>query len=372
MKIFVFGTRGFPGIQGGVEKHCENLYPRFPEGFEITVFRRRPYVTKTARATAYPRVRFIDLPSGKVKGVEALVHSFLCSLVCAVRRPGLVQVHNIGPGLFVPLLRATGLKVVLTYHSANYEHKKWGAGARLLLRLSERVALTFSNRIIFVNQGLLERQTARVRAKSVCIPNGVAGFEYTAEQRAVEALGLVAGRYVLAVGRMTPEKGFDVLVDAYIRSGLADEGWQLALAGGADHGDAYFRSLQAQGRGKVVFAGVCDAATLRQLYSHARLFVLSSYQEGFPLAMLEAMQAGCDLLLSDLPATRWAGLPETCYFKPGDAGGLARSLSRKLSVPARRYRYSLEGYTWEDVQRKTQRVLEEVCCAQKNGSPQSK
>ena len=41
MKICVFGTRGFPDIQGGVEKHGEHLYPRFPADCEFTVFRRR-------------------------------------------------------------------------------------------------------------------------------------------------------------------------------------------------------------------------------------------------------------------------------------------------------------------------------------------
>ena len=31
MKIFIFGTRGFPDIQGGVEKHCEALYTRLSD-----------------------------------------------------------------------------------------------------------------------------------------------------------------------------------------------------------------------------------------------------------------------------------------------------------------------------------------------------
>jgi glycosyltransferase involved in cell wall biosynthesis len=45
MKIVVFGTRGFPNVQGGVEKHCENLYPRLVKiGCEVTVFGREPYL----------------------------------------------------------------------------------------------------------------------------------------------------------------------------------------------------------------------------------------------------------------------------------------------------------------------------------------
>jgi hypothetical protein len=45
MKIIVLGTRGFPNVQGGVETHCENLYPRLAGlGCDVTVLTRRPYV----------------------------------------------------------------------------------------------------------------------------------------------------------------------------------------------------------------------------------------------------------------------------------------------------------------------------------------
>ena len=38
MKVFVTGTRGIPGVMGGVETHCENLYPRLAaKGYDITV-----------------------------------------------------------------------------------------------------------------------------------------------------------------------------------------------------------------------------------------------------------------------------------------------------------------------------------------------
>ena len=46
MKIVVVGTRGIPDIQGGVETHCEELYPRLAAmGHDVTVVRRSCYVT---------------------------------------------------------------------------------------------------------------------------------------------------------------------------------------------------------------------------------------------------------------------------------------------------------------------------------------
>ena len=58
MRICTFGFRGFPLVEGGVEKHCESLYPLISKKHEYIVFRRKPYV-KTK--DTYEGIRFIDL-----------------------------------------------------------------------------------------------------------------------------------------------------------------------------------------------------------------------------------------------------------------------------------------------------------------------
>ncbi len=66
MKIVVLGTRGFLNVQGGVEKHCENLYPQLVEkGCEVVVFTRSPYVNSAI--DNYKGVRLILLSCTKSK-----------------------------------------------------------------------------------------------------------------------------------------------------------------------------------------------------------------------------------------------------------------------------------------------------------------
>ena len=43
-RLYVFGTRGFPNVQGGVEKHCEQLYPELSDKYHITIFRRKAFL----------------------------------------------------------------------------------------------------------------------------------------------------------------------------------------------------------------------------------------------------------------------------------------------------------------------------------------
>lgn len=74
-KIVVTGTRGIPGVMGGVETHCEELFPRLAErGWDVTVVRRSNYVEDGLKE--WKGVRLVTLPSPKKKSFEAIIHTF--------------------------------------------------------------------------------------------------------------------------------------------------------------------------------------------------------------------------------------------------------------------------------------------------------
>ncbi len=362
-KIAVIGTRGFPGIQGGVEMHCENIYPRM-RGVDITVYRRKPYLCE-ASMVSYPGISFIDLPSTRIKGFEAVFHTLISACHCIVSRPSVVHIHNIGPAMFAPLLRLFGLKVVLTYHSPNYEHKKWGPLARTLLKMSEALALKYSNHIIFVNKFQREKFSEKVMAKSSYVPNGIPEVTRSAATDFLEKHGIKPGEYVLSVGRITPEKGFEYLIEAVQQM---PEISQVVIAGASDHrqGDSYMSLLKRlDTHGKVVFTGFTAGEDLRQLYSHARLYVLASVNEGFPLVLLEAMAYGLPLTVSDIPATHLVDLPQATYFQKANSDAMRQCIARKLDanpqsgVPST---YDLADFNWQTIASRTQAILEQVAC----------
>lgn len=358
MKIYVFGTRGFPDIQGGVEKHCEFLYIGFSDEIKITIFRRKPYILSSP---SYRNIQFIDLPSSKLKGIEALFHSFLCTILCIFQRPNVVHIHNIGPGLFIPLLRIFRLKVVLTYHSANYEHKKWGKISKYCLMFSEFMALRYANHIIFVNKFRMLRQSASIIKKSTYIPNGISSLEPTSEIEYISSIGLLPKKYILAVGRITPEKGFDDLIDAFAMTNLKEE-YKLVIAGGVEHETNYFNYLKNKSQNlPVIYTGFLTGKYLQELYTHTSLFVLSSHNEGFPLVVLEAMQLGCNILLSDIAATRLLNLPIDNFFKMGNINDLALKLTSKLcNIHASTYVYDLSNFNWENIRKQTKEIYDSL------------
>lgn len=345
MKVCVFGTRGFPLVQGGVEKHCESCYPLFDSRFSFYVFRRRPYVNSDQ---TYPHITFIDLPSTRIKGFEAFFHSFLATVYSLFLRPDIVHIHNIGPALFSPLLRLFGIKIVLTYHSPNYEHKKWGFLARNLLKFSERIVFRTADAIIFVNRFQKEKCQKRVRGQALYIPNGIPSVQCASKNDYISSLGLTPGKYILSVGRITPEKGFGCLLKAYGR--LSNTGYKLVIAGGIEGEQAYAEELKALVKKSedVVFTGYVYGERLNQLFTFAGLYVLSSFNEGFPMVLLEAMTYHLDVLVSDIPATHLVQLDEDDYFEKGNDVELAKKLESRLQN-VRKRTYALEEFDWRKI-----------------------
>ena len=109
--------------------------------------------------------------------------------------------------------------------------------------------------------------------------------------------------YVLALSRIDPKKGIDVLLRAWHR--LAADGalgaWSLRIAGDGD--DRYMsemRALAAKGPGspRITFVGWVDGADRRALLRHAGLFALPSNQENFGFALAEALASGVPAIVS--------------------------------------------------------------------------
>ncbi len=365
MKVFVLGLRGFPKVEGGVEKHAEHLYPLLAgSDCEIEVIVRREY--HPAGLESWRGVRFRSLWAPKTGGVEAFVHSFIGVLYAALKRPDILHIHAIGPAVMTPVARLFGLRVVVTHHGPDYDREKWGGGARALLRLGERWGMGFSTRNIVISRVIHDLVYEKHRRQSAIIPNGV---ELPGIPGATDVLGrfsLEAGRYVLIVSRLVPEKRHMDLIRAFADAGMT--GWKLAIVGTIDPGNKYCQEIlaAAEGSGGVVLTGFQSGDALSQLYAHAGVFVLPSSHEGLPIALLEALSYGIPVLASDIPANLEVGLPEAQYFRLGDVRGLAEKLGQvneggiEFDSPENVRENIRKNYNWGDIAEKTLAVYQEA------------
>ena len=349
MKIVVTGTRGIPAIMGGVETHCEELFPRVVAlGYDVTVMRRSSYVADSL--TEWHGVKLMDIPTPRKKAFEAIVHTVRA--VIAARRLGadVVHIHAIGPALVTPLARLLGMKVVFTHHGPDYDRDKWGAAAKMMLRLGEMLGCRFANRVLVISdviRNLIASKHGRTKGVSL-IYNGVPAADKCHFPEYFSELGITEGNYVLGMSRFVPEKNLHHLIEAFSR--VKSEGLKLVIAGDSDFPDEYSEGLKRQAReAGVVLTGFVKGQKLHSLLTNARCFVLPSSHEGLPIALLEAMSYGLPVIVSDIPANLEVGLPDKCYFPVGDIDALASRLSVLCEDPLARIDYDMAKYDWDHI-----------------------
>lgn len=348
MRIVVIGTRGIPNIMGGVETHCEELYPRLVSlGCEVILIRRSCYVHETIKQKEYKGVKLFDVYASKKKSIEAFVHTFFAVLKAKQLKADVLHIHAIGPALFVPLARLLGMKVVFTHHGADYERDKWGRIAKIILKLGERVGAKYANEVIVISEVIKATLNEKYnRSDTHLIYNGVNIPTKSIKTNFLDKYEVAPQKYIFAMGRFVPEKGFDLLINAF--SAIANPHLSLVLAGDVDHEDEYSKYLKQLAKiHDVVLTGFIRGEELNQFLTNARLFVLPSYHEGLPIALLEAMSYGLDVLVSDIPANKAVALDSESYFKNKDKADLSVKIKEKLEKQYSAVSYNLNNYDWD-------------------------
>jgi glycosyltransferase involved in cell wall biosynthesis len=117
---------------------------------------------------------------------------------------------------------------------------------------------------------------------------------------------------------------------------------------------------------RIILTGYITGEPLNQVFTHARLFVLPSYHEGLPIALLEAMSYGLSALVSDIPANKEVRLPPECYFQCGDVEDLKAKirvfLRKELSHEEQQEMRNQikEKYNWDKIADQTIEVYRKV------------
>jgi glycogen(starch) synthase len=258
-------------------------------------------------------------------------------------RPTVIHVIGAGPpsvylATFHGVLRARLLFTAqgeLTFdpHGVFQHSATLRAGLRLVLREAHAVTACSA----FVMRDIEGIET--IRSPSYVIPNGVEPSEFV-DASSEEDLG----SYILGVGRLVPQKGFDLLVDALAFGVLSD--LNLVLAGdGFERTRLEGRAAELGLRSRVRFLGSVDRSRLARLLRGARVFAFPSRGEPFGIALLEAMAAGVPAV-----ATAAGGVPEfardgenALLVQPESAEALATAIARVAADEPLRNRISVGG-----------------------------
>ncbi len=196
-----------------------------------------------------------------------------------------------------------------------------GTGRKAILYRLRQLAERWSDRIVALNHHDLEEQVAlglAPREKYVVVPNGIDLRPYEAsangEPRAAMRSSLqVRGRtpVVAVVGRLTSEKGQDVLLQALARLDGRRAPILIIIGGGPEQGALREMSRALGVDGRVRFLGV--RTDVPEVLRAADIVVLPSRYESGGLALMEAMASGLPVIASNI-----GGVPD--LIRDGEEG----------------------------------------------------
>lgn len=327
LRVAFIGGRGVISKYSGIETYYEEIGQRLAEmGHDVTVYCRTYFSPAQA---VHNGMRLVRLPTIRSKHLETLVHTFLSTIHALFRDCDIVHYQCLGPALFSFLPRWFGKKTVVTVQGLDWQRRKWGRIASAILRLGERAAVKLPDLTMVVSRTLQEYYRSHYGSEPVYVPNGTSLRQRRAAGRLRE-WGLESGAYILFLGRFSPEKNCDLLIQAYEP---IDTPVKLVLEGGSSHSDAYVKRLREHQSDRVRVLDWVSGEALDELLTHAMLFVLPSDLEGLSLALLDAMGAGVCVLASDIPENREVIEDAGFTFRKGDRNDLERMLRLLISEP---------------------------------------
>lgn len=265
------------------------------------------------------------------------------SLLRIVRTTGanLIHSHGYKADILLGLLpRRIRGPMLTTAHGWTYPPR---FTALWLYQMVDRWCLRRLDKVIVVAPHMLGIDAVRNLApgKTAVICNGIPALpQRLADQqaRAVQAIPASLKRCIesrptlVAIGRLSAEKGFDVLLDAFGAACRDNPAWQLAIIGEGSERTALLQRASKLGiAGHVLMPGYVDCAD--RVLESAKGFVMSSFTEGLPLALLEAMQWRAPIV-----ATSVGAIPEVLdqgacglLVQPGNVESLADGLKCVMS-----------------------------------------
>jgi len=352
VKIAIIGLKGIPD-GGGVETVVTEISAILAEReHEVTVYCRRKYMKKGWIPPKGVSLKFMFAFESKRLG--QISHSLFSAIDATFRNYDIILIHSYVNVGFSIIPRLFGKKVVSHLHGFEWEIDKWSKFDKFILRMMlplikipHAVTSASSEQRKFLKNHMAHE-------KLLHIPNGTNELKQKELNVALNH-GLEKNKYILFVGRLTFQKGIDLLINAFKN---INTDFKLIIAGGQYHANDYETYLKnlANGDKRIIFLGNVSSDFLAELYSNGYFVVLPSTSESAPKVLLEALGYGACVLSSDLPNLQIVAKKHAIYFKTGSKESLRDQITVLLknselvnSVKKDSVNYVMKHFNWNDI-----------------------
>lgn len=352
MRIAMVGTRGVPAAYGGFETAVEEIGKRLvTRGHEVIVYTR--VEDRSTAPREYLGMQLVPLPAVRSKALETLSHTASSTAhVVAKSKPDMAFLFNAANAVYLPAMRAKKIPVATHVDGLEWQRTKWGRGGRKFYRVSESLAVRYSDALIADAQGIADYYTAEFGATTDLIAYGAP---------------ILAGCDLSKLGADLEYKKFHVLVarfepENHVREGVAGFSASsavhpLVVVGGAPFAAEYTQEVEAIAARdpRIRMLGpVWDQDQLDALYAGSLSYLHGHSVGGTNPSLLRAMGAGTATLAYDVSFNREVlGSDGRFWANPAQLAEQLHEVEQHsgeaIAVGLRLQHRAQQLYNWDDV-----------------------
>lgn len=313
MKVAIIGTQGIPANYGGFETLVEFIIDYLPQNYEITVYcSSKDYSYKRKE---YKSCKLVYIPF-KANGIQSIPYDIF-SLFSAAKKNDVILILGISGCIILPFFKIFHSNKSLIINIDGLEHKreKWNILIKKFLKVSERVAVKYGNKIITDNREIQAYVMSEYSKKSHCIAYG---GDHVKNMRLTEAVKFkynLIDKYAFKVCRIEPENNVEMILKSFSKLD-----YQLVIVGNWNH-SSYGRNLKHK-YSKIesikLLDAIYDQTILNQIRSNCSIYIHGHSAGGTNPSLVEAMNLSLPVFAYDVSYNKSTTFNKAKYFKNSD------------------------------------------------------
>lgn len=319
--IAIVGTVGLPARYGGFETLVENLVrhqERYSLEYDLTIYCSSRAHRQRASFYRSARLKYVPL---RANGIQSILYDVISLFSAAWNRFDVILLLGVSGGIALPLIKLIcPARIITNIDGMEWRRGKWPGPARFFLRLSEGIAVRFSDELISDNAVITRHIEDDYGVPSYMIAYG--GDHAVEVDAALLSHRSVPSHYAVSVCRIEPENNIHLILEAF----NAQDEIGLVLVGNWDY-SGYGRKLRKEfgcNPNLHLYDPVYDLGMLKTLRSKAALYVHGHSAGGTNPSLVEAMHFGLPIIAFDCDFNRSTTENMAIYFS--DVNSLRQKL----------------------------------------------
>ena len=355
-KIAIIGIVGLPGNYGGFETLVENLMRNFIgfKNHEFTVYCSSISCTNKLKNFYSAKLKYIPI---RANGIQSILYDIVCIIHAIFSGNKTLLILGTSGAIIIPLINFfSHVRIITNIDGMEWHRKKWGFFTKFYIKISEFLAIKFSDDVISDNSAISEYILDTYNVKSTLI--GYGGDHTTSvEFKSVDELNLPIV-YSFTVCRIEPENNIHMILKAF--SSLKT--LNLVIVGNWKSSKYGLKLIDEYSSFKNIFLldPIYDLGKLRSLRENATSYIHGHSAGGTNPSLVEAMHFGKLIFAYDCVFNRVTTENNAVFFNnSSDLINLLENTSNTNQniTSAMSIEIALRRYTWREISRQYQLLL---------------